>query len=412
MNTDDKNEGKRYGDIDALLNGLFKETNLRTLFERRLSEIGISQTAAQKLMKIERRTLNGILDGTQKRAEISHFQKVALFLNMPIDEFLEIHSKLVENNFSEQNTAANKRKFIRDNFDLAVLRRAGFINDITDFEEIEHKIISFFGFSSIFEYKKRAFDSAFSAPSISNDKLSKSILTRDFWLTSAKTLAKKIDNPYDYERQALVEFFPQIKWFSTNEELGLINVIKSLFRIGITIVFQPRLSILYLRGATFSVNNKPVIVLTDYKGFYPTLWHCLVHELYHVLFDWEKINMDDYSFHVTNDDEELFEIDENELDADDFARKYFFSKEKMEDINSLIYNEQYVKNVAKDNNIHSSIIHAYYAFDNGKIDRMAWPRARRFMPNAKKCVFRLANYWDSVRPIEEIAKKLKNEIYN
>ncbi len=381
------------------------------MFDKRVHDLGLSERDVRRMLKIEYRTINGIVDGTQRRGDISSFKKLAAFLNIPLNEFLEIHSSLIETKNSDKSSIANKKKFIKDNFDLAVLRKAGFINNITDLEEIEKKIINYLGLSSIFEYKKRSFNTAFSSPQIVEEKFIKSAPTRDFWLTSAKTLAIKIDNPYSYDRKMLIDFFPQIKWFSTNEELGLVNVIKSLFRNGITVIFQPRLSLLYLRGATLSVNSKPVIVLTDYKGFYPTLWHALVHELYHVLFDWTNI-ASNQAFHVTNDNEEIVTMVEDGIEADDFARKFFFSKEKSKEVSPFIYNDQYIKKVAKDNNVHSSIIHVYHAFDNGPVDRMAWARAKRYMPDAKKCVYRVANYWDNAKPLDEIAQRLKSEIYN
>jgi HTH-type transcriptional regulator / antitoxin HigA len=406
---EDKN---KYNDIDSLLRGIFREANLRSIFDGRINELKLSQSAVQKLLKIERRTLNGILDGSQKRVDTTSLQKIASFLKMPFDEFVEIHSALIEKNFSEKSTPTNKKRFIKENFDLAVLRKSGFISSITDFEEIERKIVTYFGLATIFEYKKRSFDTALSAPSLVSEKITKSAPVRDFWLTSAKSLASKIDNPYQYDRKNLVNFFPQLKWFSTNEELGLINAISHLFRLGITVVFQPRLSMLYLRGATFAVNNKPVIALTDYKGFYPTIWHCLIHELFHVLFDWEKISKDAYSVHTSDDTDEILTMDENELEADDFARKFLFSQDKLDAVSPFIYNQKYIEEVAKNNDIHPSIIHAYYAHDHGKIDRMAWARARRHIPDTNKSVFRIANYWDKAKPIDEVAKNLKLEIYN
>lgn len=405
-------ENNKHNEIDALLNGILRQPNLRDLFDKRLHELNVKQTTVQKMLKIERRTLNGILDGTQKKADTWSLQKVALFLNIPIDEFIEIHSSMTERNFSEQDTTANKKKFLKENFDLAVLRRAGFINDITDFASIEQKIISFFGFSSIFEYKKRSFEIAFSSGMVTENNIEKTAITRDFWLTTAKSVAGKIDNPNHYERQYLVNFFPQIRWYSTNEEFGLLNTIKHLFKIGITVMYLPRLSSLKLRGATLAVNNKPVIVLTDYKGFYPTLWHCLIHELYHVLFDWALINKGEKSFHISDDSEELFTIDEREIEADDFARKYLFSKEKMEEVTPFIYNYKYITEIARDNNVHPSIIYSYHAYDTSKKDRMAWIRAKKYMPEINVAVHRLETAWNEMKNVDEVAKKLKLEIYN
>jgi len=407
-----EDNNKKHNDIDALLTGIFKQPSLRELFDKRVHELNLSERDVRKMLKIEYRALNGIIDGTQKRADTTSFQKLATFLNMPTDEFIEIHASLTEKNFSDQNTPANTKRFIKEHFDLAVLRKAGFIDSITDFIEIEKRIVSFFGLTSIFEYKKRAFDTAFMSGIVTEKGAAKTSLSRDFWLTTAKSLAAKIDNPYQYDRKDLVAFFPQIRWFSTNEEFGLANVIKELLKIGITVIFQPRLSTLHLRGATFSVNNKPVIVLTDYKGFYATLWHCLIHELFHVLFDWEEINKDIYSYHISDDSEELLTINEKEVEADDFARKYLFSKEKMDEIRPFIYNQKYISEIARDNNVHPSIIHIYHAFDNSKTDRLVWMRAKRYMPDINRCVYHLTNPWNNSKSIDEIAHKLKLEIYN
>src|SRR5450432_2955388 len=177
----------KHSDIDALLGNIFKQTDLRDLFDKRVHELGLSERDVRRMLKVEYRTINGIIDGTQQRGDISSFKKLAAFLNIPLDEFLEIHSSLIEKNSSGKNSIANKKKFIKDNFELAVLRKAGFINNITDFEEIEKRLVKYFGLTSIFEYKKRSFNSAFSSPAILEEKVIKSVPTRDFWLTSAKT---------------------------------------------------------------------------------------------------------------------------------------------------------------------------------------------------------------------------------
>lgn len=413
---------EKINDIDILLNSVFKEENLRERFERRIHSLKMSQTGAQKIMKVARRTLNGILDGTQKRTDLKNVRKVATFLNISVDQLMEMHSVMTEKNFEFENTPSNTKKFIKSKFDLAAMRKAGFIENINDPKEVENKIVAFFGFSSIFEYKKRAFDTAFSAGALAlrdihktssgTNEISNNSLTTDFWLTTAKSLATRIDNPHQYNRQNLINFFPQIRWYSRNEEFGFVNVIKELYRLGVTVVFIPRFSNLHIRGATFAVDNKPCIALTDYRGYYPTLWHCLIHELYHVLFDWIEILKDVYSFHISDATEESLTLNERELEADEFAQKYLFSEEKMEDVKLFIYDRRYIEEIARDNNVHPSIIHSYYAHANAKTDRMAWARARRFMPEITKSVYPLSMPWDSNKSIEEIAKKLKLEIYN
>jgi len=400
----------KYTEIDALLNNIFKEANLREMFEKRRYELNLSQTAVEKLIGVGHRSLNGLLDVTQKRIDYLTLSRVAAFLNLPVEELIEIHLSLLEKKFSNEDTTSNKKKFIRENFDLAILRKAGFIDTISDFDRIEKKITSYLGLQSIFDYKKISFSTAFWAGTASIKNPIKTSITRNFWLTSAKNFLEKLDNPYPYNREDLIKFFPQIRWHSTNVEFGLFHIVKALFKLGITVIFKPRLSTLYLRGVTFSVNNKPCIVLTDYKGFYPTLWHCLIHELYHVLFDWDEINANKYLISEGNEDSIV--LDEREVEADDFARKYLFSEEKMQDIEPYLRNEKIVREVAEENNIHPSIIYIYNAFDKSKIDRLVWMRAKRYMPDIRKATYKIEIPWDEKRPLDEIVRQKKVEIYN
>lgn len=417
-----KDKNGKYSEIDALLRQALKEETLREAFEKRLHELRTNQTAVQKLLNIERRTLNGILDGTQKRIDFDKLRQLAAFLKVPTEQLYQMHNTAMEQNFVPKDSPANKKKFIKEHFDLTVLKKAGFINSLDDFEEIENRIVSFFGLSQIFEYEKRSFDAAFSDPiaksgtrvkenNIENIRpKSCTETTRDFWLTAAKKLATLLDNPYAYSRKSLIDYFPQIRWHSTNVQFGLLNVIKALFKLGITVIYQAPFSSLHLRGATFAVNNKPVIVLTDYKGFYPTLWHCLIHELYHVLFDWEDIKKN--NFHLSEDVNELHKINGKETDADNFARDYMFSLKKLEEIKPYMQDGEYVQEVAQANNVHPSTIYVYYAFEYESADRKAWARARKKNADIKKAVFRFENHWDCPVPIDAFAKKLKLEIYN
>lgn len=412
MNSDNNN---KFSDIDALLRGALKEDSLRDIFEKRVHELRTTQTAVQKLLDIERRTLNGILDGTLKKANYDKLRTLAEFLKMPVDKLYQMYVSLMEENMAYQNSPANKRKFIKERFDLTVLKKAGFINSLVDFEEIENKIVSYFGFSDIFEYEKRSFDAAFSdAVSETSRAISRpktcTDTTRDFWLTSAKRTATLLDNPYQFNRQSLIEYFPKIRWHSTNVAFGLLNVIKVLFKLGVTVIYQSPFSSLHLRGATISVNNKPCIVLTDYKGFYPTLWHALIHELYHVLFDWEDIRKNNYL--LSEDTNEIYKINEREVEADNFARDYMFSLDKLNEVKPYMLDHEYIEEVAKNNHVHPSIIYVYYAFENEGQDRKAWARARVKNADIKKAVFRFENHWDKPMPIETYVKKLKLEIYN
>jgi len=392
-------------DINSILHGLFRPPSLRELFENKLKELDMSPTAVLGLLDMQHRALTGILDGTQKTVDYTYFIKLASFLQMPREKVIELYMIALESRFPTVTVSPEKIQFIKENFDLAALRKAGFIDSITDFEQIEQRLLVKLGLKSIFEYKRPGNDVAFSSGLI----VPKNPLIRSFWIKAAITVFEEIDNPYEYSRQALIEYFPQIRWHSTNVERGLTEVIRSLYKIGITVIYLPPLPTLQLRGATFAIDDKPCIVLTNYVGYYSTLWFALIHELYHVLFDWEDIKTD--SYHLTDDDNDQLTVQHREKMANDFAREYLFSKEKTAAVKRYINDNVYINDYAKNNHVHPGLIYVFAAFDAGAGDRRAWGRAKQWDPTANAAIGNIDIPWDDQRSTEEIIKKRKRELY-
>lgn len=396
-------------DINSLLNDILKPEKLRLkeLFDKKISELKITSTSVLEILNIQHRTLKGILEGTQKVVDVTNLIKIANFLQLPKEEVIKLYIDSLEQSFTEKIVPPEKIKFIQENFDLATLKKAGFIDSIIDFEKIDSKITSFLGLKSIYEYKRPNIKPAFSAGLVKP----KNELTRSLWIKSAITYFEDIDNPYEYNRKALIEYFPNIRWHSTNVEFGLLTIIKDLFKLGITIIYQSPLPSLHLRGATFAVNDKPCIVLTNYVGFYGTLWFALIHELFHVLFDWEEIRMNMY--HLSDDEDNELVVQEKENEANKFAREYLFPKDRMNQIKANLNNPYFVSEFAKKNQVHPSIIYVFNAFDSSKTNRMPWARARKNEPpELAKCLSHLENPWSNPVPIYDIVKSKKSEIYN
>lgn len=395
----------RFKDIDDLLNGIIKpeRVTLKQLFEDKLHEFKIAPTAAYKIIGIQSRTIKGMLNGSQKKIDITNLIKIANFLQLPKTRVAELYLEAVEENFPTYNISPEKIDFIKKNFDLAVLKKAGLINNITDFEHIENRIVARLGLRSINEYKKPSVDVAFSSGLFKpeNDN------TRAFWIKAATVCFEEIDNPYPYDRQALVKIFPSFRWHTMNVERGLEEIIKALFKVGVTVIFQPPMQTLQLRGATFNYNDKPCIVLTNYMGFYSTLWFALIHELYHVLFDWEEIKRNKY--HLTDDSNEQLSVRIREEEADNFAREYLFSKEKIRKIRPYLNDLSYVKEYAVENNIHHSFIYVFNAFDLQKDNRKAWAWARKLSPSVEDSIKSIDIPWD--KPVEETLQIIKPNIY-
>lgn len=392
--------------IDDLLNGAFKKKEtLNDLFEQKLDELNLNKTNVQDIFNISYRTLKGILTGSQKLIDVTNLVKIGDFLQLSKEEVFRLYMESVQNKHPVSNTSPQKIKFIKDNFDLTALRKAGLIHSMTDFEHIEKRISGRLGYKSIYEYKKPEIDVAFSSGLFKP----KNILTRLFWIRTAICTFEEIDTHYEYSREELIKYIPQIRWHSLNEERGLTEVIKGLFKVGVTVIFQPPLQGLKLRGATFNINDKPCIVLTNYMGHYSTLWFCLMHELYHVLFDWEDIKNN--SYHLTDDDNEELTVRERESEADSFAREYLFSKDKLEKVKRSLNNIEYIRQVGRENHVHHSVIYAFNAFDNNN-DRKLWARVRNNSPEAKDAIRNIDYPWDEEKSFEQIINEQKHVTYN
>jgi HTH-type transcriptional regulator/antitoxin HigA len=401
--------------LDQLINDLYKplanseKVTLNSLFEKRLDELDITKTDAQRIINIEYRTLNGILSGSQKRVDFFILLKLAGFLKISKQDIATLYLEAMEQSFPDAGILlSDKIEFIKTTFDLATLKKVGFIKSITDFEEIEHNICELFELKDIFDYKSPSVDVAFSSGSVQP----KNVQNRAIWLMQAEETIKALKNPYEYNRNLLIKYFSKIRWHSTDVNHGLVNVIKDLYKLGITVVWQASLPAIHLRGATIPVNGKPCIVLTNYRGFYPTIWFALLHELYHVIFDWEEIKLGQYHFSEEESERQL-SVREKEQEADNFAREYLFSNQKLNHIQAYIDDDNYIDSFAKSNHVHKSFIYVFHAFSVSKNqDKFAWPRAQKYNPDITGLLKDLENSWESYKPISQFIKPLKLKIYN
>ena len=218
----------------------------------------------------------------------------------------------------------------------------------------------------------------------------------------------KTPNPNEYEREALIDYFPQIRWHSMDVENGLLLVAQALFKLGITLIIVPKFtSDIHVRAATLPYRDKPCIVLTKYTEFYGTLWFSLIHELFHVLYDWEEIQKDQY--HITG---ESNSININEQEADKFARQYLFSDEKMAAIVPHINEFRFVKYFAEQNHIHPAIIYNFYCYDKNEPEIYArFNKQTAFDLDPLLDRFKTFDF-SKFKPITQVSKERNIEIYN
>lgn len=371
--------------------------NLKELFEDKLKELDIKQTQALRLLSMEAKTLKAILDGDAKRVDVVNIIKLGHFLGLSINEMMKMYIPKMETSQIGEIQKARESSFIFENFDVPSLIKNKFIEK-KNIDQLKDRITKFFNLETIYDFNETQILPAFSrSKRTSNDKV------RDFWLKSAYTLFKGINNPNHFDRAKLLELLPKIRPYTRNEAEGLTIVAKALYSIGITIIYQPSIAKLQVKGATFIIDNKPCIVLSNLNKRYPTLWFVLLHELHHVLYDFDDISA--HCYHLTGEPD-LFLL--NEESADRFAKNYLLNDDKLKFIIPYINSKTMVGRYAADWGVHPSIIYAIYCQEKN-----AWGHpVGRLIPSSEVALKLLnTNPFEKETLLESI-RDLKKLVYN
>ena len=386
--------------IESLLNSIFSETdyNLKDVFEQKLSEYNLSRTKALKLLNIDKDVFDEILNGTAKQPNLIHIVKIAEFLGIEVNNFINIvlKNQSAENILAIDN--ARKATFLVKNFDVKALTKLGFFDSNYSTEELVNKVLDYFGYTSINDFEEQLEE-----PLYSRVKKNHSDKMKDFWIKSAYQTFKVIKNPNEYNRERLKDLIVKIKPYSQDVSNGLLTVCRALYNIGVTVIFQNYLTTTQVRGATFIINDKPCIVITDFNKVYPTLWFTLLHELNHVLFDYDTIEKS--SYHLS-DDNDLFLIEDQ---ANSFARNFFLSEEKFNYIKSYINNPYLVSKFANEIEVHPSIVYSFFTWYQKELYGKNYHAAfREFYPDSSSAISKLNPITWIESSIKEASEKIKS----
>ena len=387
-------------DINLLLKSVFSEqlVDIREVFESKLKEYNLSKTKALKLLNIDKDVFEEIVSGTAKQPNLIHIIKIAEFLDFDVNEFI----KIVLNNQSIENFAsiekARKATFLVKNFDVKTLTKLGFFENSDDTDVLVSKVLTYFGYESILEFEKHLTEPLYSrVKKMHSDKI------KDFWIKSAYQTFKIVNNPNVYDRNKLKELIVKVKPYSQDVSNGLLTVCRALFNIGVTVIFQNYLSTTQVRGATFIIDGKPCIVITDFNKSYPSLWFTLLHELNHSLFDFDTIELN--TFHLS-DNNDLFLMEEK---ADSFARNFFMSEEKFHYIKKYISNSYLVKKFSDEIEVHPSIVYSFFTWYQKNLYGKNYHAAfRDFYPDYYVAVKKLNPIsWDEVS-LKDASEKIRS----
>lgn len=372
--------------------------SLEELLMEKLKKSGLNKTQFEKLAGVERKSLDSILSKTSKQTDINKLLKLGEFLELDFEQLLILHYSNRSIEEIKELQESMDITFINKYFDLKSLSALGFVQKKSNLEELKNRICNFFDLDSIYDY-----DTELNYVLFSRTKKTYSDKMKDFWIKSSYKYFELINNPNQFDRKGLIDLIPKIKPYTKNIENGLKTVFQALYNIGVTVVFQPSLPKTQIRGATFVVNNKPCIVITDFNKNYATIWFALIHELHHVLYDLDVISKT--SYHLTGEPD-LFLIQEDK--ANQFASEYLISEEKMRYIEKMIHNKLMVSRFAEEQQIHPSIIYSQFQWRQAEIGNDYWGAFKEHFPNILKATenLNIAN-WDA-ESIKETAIKMRD----
>lgn len=372
--------------------------SIRDLYDAKKTRLKLSDRQIQRILDIDRNTLCPILDGTAKQVNVVNIIKLAHFLGLSVNDMLSIYMLEAPHDQIKDIDHARKAGYIIENFDVATLTKIGFFPTKASSEALSQKIIKFFGLNSIYEYSTLGLSAAFSRTKHTSD-----ILMRDFWINSAYIQFDGINNPNPYNRKDLVDLIPKIRPYTRNVQNGLTIVLKALYSVGVTVIFQRSLDKTQVRGATMIVHDKPCIVLSDFNKQYPTLWFTLMHELYHVLYDFDDLLKQTY--HVSNGEGDLFLT--NEVKADSFASEYLLSDSRLNFAKGYLHSSYFIDKLAKDWAIHPSIIYARHCYSSGQ-----WALFSKYIPKMDLALEKINTHPFDKENLMESVKEIKEMLYN
>lgn len=327
---------------------------LSQMLEKYMIENHLSASSLASILSVNRKTLANILEGGELK--FNHALRIMRLLNISDKDFIALFMNDLEDDDVKNLDKVSQTSFILENFDIEGLKEAGVVNSTIKFEEIEKNICQYFGFRSIYEYNKLNSSSVLFSKSKFTVNQEKSRKMQRFWIKSAYESFSQIGNPNAYDEDLLIDFLKRIKTYTKDIESGFAKVQFILFQLGVTVLVQPYFTKTKAFGISMIVNDKPCIIITDQGKKYHKLWLTLLHELYHVINDYDYITQTNY--HIT--DPENPDLFVSEEDADSFAINAILS-EKAREISFKLINSPYkVSEAAKKRDIHPTMIYGIY----------------------------------------------------
>ena len=315
-----------------------QDKSLREMLNELLTESDVAVTAVAEEIGINKDSFSEYLKGNYE-LKLNQAIKVMKLLDITESQLVSAYNKEVSEKDLINIEKSERLSYVLRNFDVPTLKKIGIIKPRAKIEDYEKQICDFFNFKSIYEYDEE-----------------KEKKMNDFWLKCSIYSFSQINNPYEYNRDLLIELLKRISEFTSDRVHGYEKVVLILFRLGVTVLTQPYISGTRAFGVTMILGGKPCIVITDMNKKYHKLWINLLHELYHVLNDFDIL--ENLLYHIS--DSETPELLLNEERADKFALDALVNPTIQKELGRIVTLPFKMNQLANKLNVDISILYGIY----------------------------------------------------
>ncbi|HBK23354.1 MAG TPA: addiction module antidote protein, HigA family [Planktothrix sp. UBA10369] len=249
---------------------------------------GWTQKDLAEIMDRPAQTINAIINAKKEiTPETAIELAAALGTSAEVWTNLETNYRLHRAKKNADHQAISRRRRLYELVPISELIKRQWLPQTKTLEELETSVCNFLDIASPTETPKLAVNFRH------NHTLQSEDTALIAWIKRVEHLAK-MQSVGKFDREQLKSAIPKILSYAQTQE-NINKVPPLLTSLGVHFVIVPHLSKTYLDGATFTINNHPIIALTQRYNRIDSFWFTLMHELGHIVAGHEGIYLDDLS---------------------------------------------------------------------------------------------------------------------
>ncbi|MBR8829212.1 MAG: HigA family addiction module antidote protein [Gomphosphaeria aponina SAG 52.96 = DSM 107014] len=247
---------------------------------------GWTQKDLAEIMDRPAQTINAIINAKKEITPETAIELAAAF-DIPAEFWtnLETNYRLHLAKKNDDHEAISRRRRLYELVPLSELIKKKWLPQTKTLEELETAVCDFLNITSPTETPQLAVNFRH------NHSLEPEDTALIAWLKRVEHLAK-VQSVGKFDPEELKSAIPEILSYAHTQE-DITKVPPLLMSLGVHFVIVPHLSKTYLDGATFTMENHPVIALTLRYNRIDSFWFTLMHELAHIIAGHEGIYLDD-----------------------------------------------------------------------------------------------------------------------